>query len=1354
MGAGESHLLRSPARSHLPYRAVAVKACHPIHTPHLRALCPPTRHRPSAPTPPAAPELLLGSTDYSPAVDMWAVGCILGELGDGQPLFPGDTEVEQLSLIQQCLGPLTSAQGDALARNPRFAGVSFPPVMLQRGLTVHARYGGVLSPATLHFMRALLYNDPRRRMTACECLRHPYLATLTRDYLAAAGPQALPEGFDAQPPPAGSKSLPSEGWRAPESAVARLTFAFPAARTQPPQQEGPPAEGKEEDGAPQADARSSAGAEVQLATAVPRENLGAPSTAAPAAGSRAGSRGAADGALASVPEQAMVDEDDEAPCLRGQPHLGAVTLDDSSDAVQDEAMASAEQRFSAQRESAGAGGRSSRRPRTPSGHDRGAPYSSSTEHVRSAASVRLRPLHGQSANAGMRNANSSCRALPGTGMLQLAIDLPSPLGSPADGALGFRSGGMPTAALSSRVSPMQAVAAFGRAPTGGPNTASQQLGELQLPLALQQDSAAARRPRSGLVSGQRLLARLASPLRLQASMLPPPPVLGATASTPARVPSARLLTGRPPSGASRLVGGGATSARRRAPVGLLQPAAPGRDAADLIPNNSNGSTALPAAEPRKLPPGGSVSLAGKRPSPPAAALPSSTAAATIAVASSLGVFTSANSSSSSSTAKATVNAALAAAAMASGGIGATRRGRATDRLAAGSLPAGHPPPPSSVTGVTATTAAARAVGAATKAANAAAAAASKANGVAGLAVTAKSPAGMPQPKQAAPGAKQPVNGTLLVRSRERLGTKVAGAPDASMERSVAVAAALVARGGSLAVGRAQPSSLTMSNALGSMPLSDSEPSPTHARSSSQERGAGNKGKHQPVTGGTTTTTNTSSRAAAPPGFDFTATTANPAYIGPSHAHGYLSPPPATAIGIPRRLRNVPAAAAVFSTATAGCGSLNIHSHSPTRVVFGDPAAQNEVALGGLSSSGIPLTPIAEDGSALQTTAAHSTGARSSSLGRTSGAPGLGAHRLSTAGIPAPGTAEPSASGDVYLQYHGSGRPTSQGTLVGGGGGGSSALAQLQALAAARGAGAPPAGYDTAAPGGGMLLPAMLMSSPLVAPVREAGGGRDRSRERAASSSLLMMMMAATSAESGVTHALQQQSTLRDRSRERGDAAATVTGRFGAGHMRNFSTFETADAAASGNAGARYGGIGRWAGNTGASQPLHGHQPQSLQPPLGPSQMQGPGLRDMGVPLHVRGGLRGSGGATQPMATATAHLQPQTTQMQQPQQQQQASSSQLNPSGAAAPIGSLMMAAPGPLRGLAAGLFASPYASPAGYGPTGLSTRLGGTIGGIGSLSGGVYLHPPSRQRGGDPGPLAMPSTWDREPLTSGPAPWR
>lgn len=43
-----------------------------------------------------APELLLGSTDYGFAIDLWSAGCLLAEMFYGKPIMPGRTEVLQL----------------------------------------------------------------------------------------------------------------------------------------------------------------------------------------------------------------------------------------------------------------------------------------------------------------------------------------------------------------------------------------------------------------------------------------------------------------------------------------------------------------------------------------------------------------------------------------------------------------------------------------------------------------------------------------------------------------------------------------------------------------------------------------------------------------------------------------------------------------------------------------------------------------------------------------------------------------------------------------------------------------------------------------------------------------------------------------------------------------------------------------------------------------------------------------------------------------------------------------------------------------------------------------------------------
>lgn len=139
-----------------------------------------------------APELLLGQpyraadgaggvtrAGYGQPVDMWAVGCLAGELRDGEPMFPGENDVDQLRLVQRCLGRLTPGQMMAFSVNPHNAGVTFPEDEL--GVpeeSLSARYGGVFDDVALDFVRGLLELNPRLRRTGAACLEHPYFRGL------------------------------------------------------------------------------------------------------------------------------------------------------------------------------------------------------------------------------------------------------------------------------------------------------------------------------------------------------------------------------------------------------------------------------------------------------------------------------------------------------------------------------------------------------------------------------------------------------------------------------------------------------------------------------------------------------------------------------------------------------------------------------------------------------------------------------------------------------------------------------------------------------------------------------------------------------------------------------------------------------------------------------------------------------------------------------------------------------------------------------------------------------------------------------------------------------------------------
>lgn len=71
------------------------------------------------------PELLLRKNIYSFEVDVWAFGCLLGELALNEPLFNGDTEIEQLFKIFRMIGSPNSSMWNAVSDNSDFK-LSFP----------------------------------------------------------------------------------------------------------------------------------------------------------------------------------------------------------------------------------------------------------------------------------------------------------------------------------------------------------------------------------------------------------------------------------------------------------------------------------------------------------------------------------------------------------------------------------------------------------------------------------------------------------------------------------------------------------------------------------------------------------------------------------------------------------------------------------------------------------------------------------------------------------------------------------------------------------------------------------------------------------------------------------------------------------------------------------------------------------------------------------------------------------------------------------------------------------------------------------------------------------------------------
>ncbi|XP_039996622.1 serine/threonine-protein kinase ppk16-like [Xiphias gladius] len=117
-----------------------------------------------------APELLVGDIKYGKPVDVWAVGCLLLEMLTGQPLFPGDSDLDQIYHIVRCLGNLTAPHQELFHRNPVFTGVRLPECYGQ--VPLQQRFPTVTSTA-LDLAQSCLQMDPERRAQCLELLEHP-----------------------------------------------------------------------------------------------------------------------------------------------------------------------------------------------------------------------------------------------------------------------------------------------------------------------------------------------------------------------------------------------------------------------------------------------------------------------------------------------------------------------------------------------------------------------------------------------------------------------------------------------------------------------------------------------------------------------------------------------------------------------------------------------------------------------------------------------------------------------------------------------------------------------------------------------------------------------------------------------------------------------------------------------------------------------------------------------------------------------------------------------------------------------------------------------------------------------------
>ncbi|KHJ92341.1 kinase domain protein [Oesophagostomum dentatum] len=136
------------------------------------------------------PELLLGDEHYGPAIDVWSIGCILGEFFTRKPLFQGNNEMAQLELISKVCGTPSLANWPDVEKMPLYNTLRSKKQYVR---CLREEFSQIMPSGAIDLMDKMLLLDPKRRISAKDAISHYWIKNF--DY-STVPPLRLPQHQD------------------------------------------------------------------------------------------------------------------------------------------------------------------------------------------------------------------------------------------------------------------------------------------------------------------------------------------------------------------------------------------------------------------------------------------------------------------------------------------------------------------------------------------------------------------------------------------------------------------------------------------------------------------------------------------------------------------------------------------------------------------------------------------------------------------------------------------------------------------------------------------------------------------------------------------------------------------------------------------------------------------------------------------------------------------------------------------------------------------------------------------------------------------------------------------------------